>query len=168
MEKEQKSYIIEGFPRTEIQAIALMEMGVIPDKFILLSQDDKFSEQKLVNNLGSEDAIVKCKDKNKTVRLAKAAIRENNVHMASVKNVCNGFITELDGMKNEQNILEEIVRVLKLKSTKAPRRAQRVILMGTIGSETEKQALQVCEKYNLVYVQVSQLLKDAIRREGDT
>jgi len=39
-------------------------MGVIPDKFILLSQDDKFSEQKLVNNLGSEDAIVKCKDKN--------------------------------------------------------------------------------------------------------
>lgn len=60
------------------------------------------------------------------------------MHMASVKNVCNGFITELDGMKNEQNILEEIVRVLKLKSTKAPRRAQRVILMGTIGSETEK------------------------------
>jgi hypothetical protein len=58
--------------------------------------------------------------------------------MASVKNVCNGFITELDGMKNEQNILEEIVRVLKLKGTKAPRRAQRVILMGTIGSETEK------------------------------
>jgi len=113
-------------------------MGVIPDKFILLSQDDKFSEQKLVNNLGSEDAIIKCKDKDKTVRLAKAAIRENNVHMASVKNVCNGFITELDGMKNEQNILEEIVRVLKLKSTKAPRRAQRVILMGTIGSETEK------------------------------
>jgi len=37
MEKEQKSYIIEGFPRTEIQAIALMQMGVIPDKFILLS-----------------------------------------------------------------------------------------------------------------------------------
>lgn len=88
--------------------------------------------------MGSEDAIVKCKDKKKTVRLAQAAIRENNVHMASVKSVCSGFITELDGMKNEQNILEEIVRVLKLKSTKAPRRAQRVILMGPIGSETEK------------------------------
>jgi len=111
---------------------------------------------------------VKCKDKKKTLKLAKTAIRENNVHMASVKRVCNGFITELDGMKNEQNILEEIVRVLKLKSTKAPRRAQRVILMGPVGSDTERQALKVCEKYNLVYVQVSQLLKDAIRREGDT
>jgi len=40
--------------------------------------------------------------------------------------------------------------------------------MGPVGSETERQALRVCEKYNLVYVQVSQLLKDAIRREGDT
>ena len=88
--------------------------------------------------------------------------------MASVKSVCRGFITEIDGMKNEQNILEEIVRVLKLKSTKAPRRAQRIILMGPVVSDTEKHALDICAKYKLVYVQVNQLLKDAIRREGDT
>ena len=43
-------------------------------------------------------------------------------------------------MINEQNILEEIARVLKLKITKGPRRALRVILMGTVGSETESQA----------------------------
>lgn len=37
MEKEQRSYIIEGFPRTEIQAIAMQKMGILPDNFILLS-----------------------------------------------------------------------------------------------------------------------------------
>jgi hypothetical protein len=47
-------------------------------------------------------------------------------------------------MINEQNILEEIARVLKLKITKGPRRALRVILMGPVGSETESQALKVC------------------------
>lgn len=36
MEKEQRSYIIEGFPRTEVQAIALQKMGILPDNFILL------------------------------------------------------------------------------------------------------------------------------------
>jgi hypothetical protein len=40
MEKEQKSYIIEGFPRTEVQAIALQKMGILPDNFILLQQSD--------------------------------------------------------------------------------------------------------------------------------
>ncbi len=60
--------------------------------------------------------------------------------MNGVKRICKGFITELYGMINEQNILEKIAHVLKLKITKGPRRALRVILMGTVGSETESQA----------------------------
>ena len=101
MEKQKKSYIIEGFPRTEVQAISLMKMGIIPDKFILLQQDDSFSEEKIRASLGSEDAIVKCKDPAQMDRIAKATIRENNIHMAAVRKVCQGFITELDGMKNQ-------------------------------------------------------------------
>ena len=88
--------------------------------------------------------------------------------MEGVKQVCKGFITELDGTKSEQQILEEIARVLKLKQTKAPRRPQRIILMGPPGSNTEVQAQKIAEKYKLVYVQVLQMFKDAIRREGDT
>lgn len=57
---------------------------------------------------------------------------------------------------------------MKLKNTKAPRRPQRVILLGPPGSQTEQHAIDICKKYKLVYVQVTQLLKDAIRREGDT
>ena len=35
-EKENKDYLIEGFPRTKVQALALGTMGIIPDKVILL------------------------------------------------------------------------------------------------------------------------------------
>lgn len=42
-EEGQISWIIEGFPRTEMQAIALMKMGIIPDKFIMLTQNDDVS-----------------------------------------------------------------------------------------------------------------------------
>ena len=38
MEQDQKSWIIEGFPRTEVQAVALQKMKIIPDKFIMLQQ----------------------------------------------------------------------------------------------------------------------------------
>lgn len=40
--------------------------------------------------------------------------------------------------------------------------------MGPPGSQTEKYAIKIANKYKLVYVQVTQMLKDAIRREGDT
>jgi adenylate kinase len=35
-EKESKHYVIEGFPRTKIQAMALEELGVIPNKILNL------------------------------------------------------------------------------------------------------------------------------------
>lgn len=40
--------------------------------------------------------------------------------------------------------------------------------MGPPGSDTEMQASKIALKYKLVYVNVLQMFKDAIRREGDT
>lgn len=39
--------------------------------------------------------------------------------------------------------------------------------MGSPGSKKENYALQISEKYQLVYVQVSQLIKEVMRRNGD-
>lgn len=98
LEKEQKSYVLEGFPRTEVQAISLLKMGIIPDKFILLEQEDAFSMERIKSNLASDDCHKKHAE-NDCQRIASAAIRENNINMAAVKKVCQGLITELDGTK---------------------------------------------------------------------
>lgn len=39
--------------------------------------------------------------------------------------------------------------------------------MGSPGSKKESYALQISEKYQLVYIQVSQLIKEVMRRNGD-
>ena len=64
-------------------------------------------------------------------------------------------------------LVEEIVRIMKLKNTNAPRRPQRIILIGSPGSKKEQYAQRIAEKYKLVYVQVSQLIKETMRRNGD-
>ena len=62
LEKEQKSWIIEGFPRTRQQALALQKMGIIPDKFFLLDVAHSLSIDKVCKNLMSEEAVIQFKD----------------------------------------------------------------------------------------------------------
>lgn len=35
-EKAKKSWLIEGFPRTRVQALSIQKMGIVPDKFVQL------------------------------------------------------------------------------------------------------------------------------------
>ena len=87
--------------------------------------------------------------------------------MEGVKKVLQGMVTEMDitELEQETHVVEEIFRILKLKRSKAPRRPQRVILLGPPGSQKERFAQQIADKYKLVYIRVSQLITDHIRRE---
>lgn len=55
LEKEGKSYVIEGFPRTRVQAIALQKMGIIPDKFFILTLDEALLFDKIRSNLPTSE-----------------------------------------------------------------------------------------------------------------
>jgi adenylate kinase len=50
-EKKKKSWIIQGFPRTKVQALALQKMGVLPDKFIHINVKGAASLARIKNNL---------------------------------------------------------------------------------------------------------------------
>ena len=50
-EKEHTSWVIEGFPRTKVQALALQKSGIIPDRFILLNVEREASLNQVKNNL---------------------------------------------------------------------------------------------------------------------
>lgn len=45
LQKEKKSFIIEGFPKTRVQALALQRAGIIPDAFVVLNLPRKRLEQ---------------------------------------------------------------------------------------------------------------------------
>lgn len=74
---------------------------------------------------------------------------------------------EIGDLDQETLVVEEIFRILKLKKSKGPRRPHRVILLGPPGSQKEKFAQKVADKYKLVYIRVSQLITDHIRREDN-
>lgn len=155
MEKDQKSWIIEGFPRTEAQAIALQKMGIIPDKFILLKQDEKITYERLIENLSggeSKTGVAEVTDEKLKNKLAKNSLLEYNLNVEGVKKIAQGMITVLQAQQDEMMIVEELAKIMKLKDTNAPRRPQRIILMGSPGSKKEQYALRIAEKYKLIYV----------------
>ena len=96
-EKEKKSWIIEGFPRTEAQAIALQKLGVIPDKFILLTQTEDDTYSKLMQNMSGDgdkpNNLLVCDDRTMRARLAKNALLEYNMNIEGVKRISQGMIT---------------------------------------------------------------------------
>ena len=47
LEKSGKNYVIEGYPRTRVQAVALQKMGVVPDKFFVLDTNEATIYKKL-------------------------------------------------------------------------------------------------------------------------
>jgi adenylate kinase len=146
LEKDQKSWIIEGFPRTRQQALALQKMGIIPDKFILLHIKHQVTIEKVKKNLKSEESLIQYPDE-EIDSLARSALTEYKVHIHAVKEVCKGSIIELDGNKDLNLVLEDIARNLKMNISNAPRRPPRVFLIGPPGSRKTHFALQIAQKY---------------------
>lgn len=50
-ESEKQSWIIQGFPRTKVQALALQKIGIVPDKFIHLNINSSASLARIKSNL---------------------------------------------------------------------------------------------------------------------
>jgi 2-phosphoglycerate kinase len=99
--------------------------------------------------------------------LTKNAITEFKVNMQGVKEQFMGSIIEVDSNKPEQKILEEIARILFLKESQAPRKPPKIILMGPPGVDTRETALELASKYKIVNLDIDQICKDLVRRQGD-
>lgn len=49
------SWIVEGFPRTRAQALALQKLGIVPDKFVHLSINEGVSLARIRQNCAEVD-----------------------------------------------------------------------------------------------------------------
>lgn len=78
-----------------------------------------------------------------------------------------GSLIEVDANKPEQKILEEIARILFLNESMAPRKPPKIILMGPPGVDTREHAANLANKYKLVNLDIDQICKDLVRRQGD-
>ena len=140
-------------------------MGIIPDKFILLDVADELTCERVLANLKSGDNPVTFQE-NQTEALALSACEEYKHHIEGVKETCRGFIHVVDGNKAQDVVLEEIARIHRLHTkNSAPKRAPRLLICGPPGSGRSSNSRRLAEKYELVHVQVSSLIKHEIAKK---
>ena len=161
-------WILEGFPRTRLQALALQQKKIHPDKFFMLNYADNMSIENLKIKLMQGGSGVKFNSPDELSQIAKNAITEYHVNIQGVKEQFMGNIIEIDGNKSKKKIVEEMARLLLLKDSNAPRKPPKIIMMGPPGVDLREHASSLAQKYKLIYIDCDQLVKDSIRREGES
>ena len=162
-EKDNVSWIIEGFPRTKVQALSLQKIGVIPDKFILLDIKRSASITKVKNNLIAANTSLYGPE---LEDVANRALEEYDLHIKGVKTAFNGFVYEYEATdKSTGDVANDLARMLRIRfRSNAPRRPPRVILLGPPGSGRSTQAHIISHRYGLVHISSRDLLKAEIQR----
>jgi len=167
-EREKKSWILEGFPRTRVQALDLQRLGIIPDKVVILEASDETITERIRQNFATKGAHGAEKTTEELEKIAKDALLEYNLNVSGVKELYRGFYQSVQTAKRQDQTLNEIHRLLKLRGkTRAPRRPPRVIILGPPGSGRTAQAHRIASRYGLAYISSSQLLRDEINRKTE-
>lgn len=157
-EKEGQSWILEGFPRTQVQALALQKLGVVPDKILLIDVDADSTATRVKNNLMTAGSPLYGPELDE---VAEQSIEEYRLHIAGVKVAFNGFIYEYQANNKDQNeVANDLARMLRIRyKTDAPRRPPRVILLGPPGSGRQTQADILSKRFGLVHICTRSLIK---------
>lgn len=157
-ENEFQNWILEGFPRTKNQALALQRIGIIPDKFILLNVDHDSSVEHIKKALiddGTSFIGTELTD------VAETAMEEYNLHIKGVKEAYGKFIYDTDVTKTLEEMESDLMKMIKIKINN-PMRPPRIIILGPPGSGRSTQASNLAKKYGIVHVSVMDLLKQEI------
>jgi adenylate kinase len=160
-ESQNKSWIIQGFPRTKVQALSLQKIGIIPDKFVLLKVKQTASLARIKNNLiGINQSLYGPQLED----IADQCLQEYELNMKGVREAFSQFIFEHDAMDKAQvDVGNELKKMLSLRfKSNAPRRPPRVIVLGPPGSGRDTQATLLAQQFGLVHISARQLLKKEI------
>lgn len=164
LEKNGKDYIIEGYPRTRVQAIGLQKMGIVPDNFFLFTIAEKFISERVKTNLKASEVSEgglqkKVLTEAEADTIAKNVSLEYNMNIKDVKEAFSGSYCEIDAGQDHDTVVNDIARIMKLKiKSNAPRRPPRVLIVGPPGSGKTTIGRLIAQKYDLIYVSAANLL----------
>lgn len=143
-EKKQQSWIIQGFPRTKVQALSLQSMKVIPDKIMNLNIRKSACVARIKNNIQNIEPSFSYQGEGDELadQIALKAYQEYEMHLKGVCEIFNQFVYQYEGADKPLNdISNDLARMLRVRfRNNAPRRPPKVILLGPPGSGKTTQA----------------------------
>jgi len=164
-EKSHQNWIIEGFPRTASQVVALQKMGIYPTRVALLTVKKPSSQLKVKNNLISNATGLYGPE---LERVANNAIEEYYHHIKSVKELLDEakLIQEYDANQSREDVISEIAKMVQIRIDN-PFRLPRVILMGPPGSGKTFQGELISKRYGLTFISIKELLDIEIGNKSE-
>jgi adenylate kinase len=127
-----RGWLLDGFPRTEAQAHALIQMGIVPNAFIYLHVPDEILVERVVGrrsdpvtgkiyhlkfNPPPQDPdvlgrLVQRKDDNEETVVKR--LEQFHAHIQAVQGMFADRMVEVDGSVNKMQVFESIVQRLGL------------------------------------------------------
>lgn len=165
LEKSNKSYIVEGFPRNRVQAMFLQSVGIIPDNVILITAP----EEKITSRIQEKLTLSKVtNDPNKLNSYVYDSQEEYELNIKAVKEVFPNHTQVSSKGKEGNKMIDDISRILEFKQkTVGARKPPRILLLGPPCSKKYEIARLIAGKYNIVHVSISSLLNAEIKKNND-
>ena len=166
-ETKGTSYLLEGAPRTRVQALAFQRAGLVPDRLVILKPDE---EQYKLSFMDTYSERVEEKPQTQTAfqKIAQKALEEYHYHVKGLKEVYGAQWHEVDSSGDFESTADNAAKVFLMKGrSNAPRSPPKIIILGPPGSGRTYQAQKIATKYGLEFVSTSQLLRDTVNRKTE-
>lgn len=160
-------WILDGFPRTKVQAQALCHRstGVVLDRVLLLHAPEAVVRQRYKTKLGGLDV-----DDAEREQLINTRLQQYQRHIISVAEIFQNVIRQIAAPKVDEDAdmaYETMKNCLHVRiGTNAPLRPHRICIVGPCASGRSTQSRAIAKSYGLVHVEVALLLKKFLKEAG--
>lgn len=162
-EDEKKSWIVQGFPRTKVQALALQKHQILPDKIFQLDTARGNSLSRIKHKLIQINQSLYGPELDE---IAAQCFQEHQLNQRGVEQVLSKFITRFDSdmYPSQQETQQELLNIFKLhfkvEGIKSP---HKIIILGPPASGKTTQCNELATKFGLVKISVHDLLKQEMK-----
>lgn len=156
-------WVLDGFPRTKVQAqaLSLKEMGFCLDKVLLLNTGEEMIRKRYAAKVAAVNAAKR--DELITVRL-----QQYQRHVISIAELFKNTIRQIEVPSDDEKATFAVIkRNLHVRPySNAPLRPPRICLVGPCGSGLTSQSRIIAKNYGLIHVDIRRLLKEQQKENG--
>lgn len=142
----KNGYILDGFPRTKVQARALQNMKIVPQRLVVLQPDMEKIRKKMLN-----DAAKVSKNADKQHDLVESRMQNYFRHINTTQEVFKNIVLEVP-CDDESTVLTQVQSALHQRLHGDPRGPLRVSVVGPLGSGRTTQAKLLATDFGVVHV----------------